>query len=152
VHYKGCGACGEAVSDRSRVGLYLTDDPPARAASNLSVDPERVRVPAGRSGHRVRMRTIVATPAVAFAVWPELGPGGRSIEVTASTPDGAVLPLLWVNDYRPEWPTPYIFQAPVSLPRGTTIATTAYFDNADAKPLATRVGVSLATARPIAAH
>ena len=64
-------------------------------------------------------------------MWPRLGPGARSIEVTAIRPDGSVEPMLWVNSYRAEWPAPYILKEPITLPAGTRLVMTAYYDNAD---------------------
>ncbi len=131
VHYR---AADEPVTDRSAIGLYFADRPPAETARNIVIGSGVVAIPARASRHRVRLGTVLSGDTSVVAVWPELGPGGRSLEVTALKPDGAVQPLLWVHDYSPEWPTPYIFQAPVALPRGTRINITAYFDNAADRP------------------
>ena len=136
VHYR---AADEPVTDRSAIGLYFADRPPAETARNIVIGSGVVAIPARASRHRVRLGTVLSGDTSVVAVWPELGPGGRSLEVTALKPDGAVQPLLWVHDYSPEWPTPYIFQAPVALPRGTRINITAYFDNAADRPSSSRL-------------
>jgi hypothetical protein len=94
---------------------------------------------------------VLGADTSVLAVWPELGPGGRSLEMTALKPDGAVQPLLWVHDYSPEWPTPFIFQAPIALPRGTRISITAYFDNAGDRPSSPRLRATVVGARRAAA-
>jgi hypothetical protein len=81
------------------------------------------------------------------AIWPRLGVGARSLEVTAIRPDGSVEPMLWVNDYRPEWPVSYILKNAATLPAGTRIAMTAYYDNKTEAALAARPSVTL-TALP----
>ena len=70
------------------------------------------------------------------ALWPQLGAGAKSFEVTAIRPDGTVEPMLWVNNYRAEWPTSYILKEPVALPAGTRLVMTAYYDNATDAALA----------------
>jgi hypothetical protein len=145
VHYR---AAEETVTDRSAVGLYLTHRDPTETASNIVVGTDALAIPARTSHHRVHLRTVLRADTSLFAVWPELGQGGRSLEITALKPDGVVQPLLWIHDYSHEWPTPYIFQAPVALPHGTKMSLTAYFENAGDRPLSSRVRATVAASRP----
>ena len=46
----------------------------------------------------------------------------KSIEVAARKPDGGTEILLFAQDLRLDWPTPYIFKDPVALPRGTEVS------------------------------
>jgi hypothetical protein len=144
IHYR---ATEEAATDRSAVGLYFDDRAPVQAARNVVIGSNAVTIPARALEHRLRLSTTLSADTSAFAVWPELGEGGRSLELTAVTPDGVVRPLLWIQDYRHDWPTPYIFQAPVMLPRGTTIRLTAYFDNAADRSSTSRLRATLAAVR-----
>jgi hypothetical protein len=144
VYYR---AAEEPVSDRSAVGLYLANDAPAQMASNIVIGSGAVSIPARTNRHRVRLSTVLRADTSAVAVWPELGEGGRSLEMTALRPDGVVQPLLWVHDYGHEWPTPYIFESPISLPRGTTISVTAYFDNPGDRSSPSRVRTTVVSAR-----
>jgi hypothetical protein len=50
--------------------------------------------------------------------------------VTAIRADGTVEPMLWLNNYRVEWPTAYVLKEPVVLPAGTRLVMTAFYDNA----------------------
>jgi hypothetical protein len=69
---------------------------------------------------------MLADDTNVLAFKPDLPPGIQSIEVTARKPDGDVRVLLLVRDAMPEWPTPYILQDPVMLPKNTELAVTAY--------------------------
>jgi hypothetical protein len=149
VYYR---AAEEPVTDRSAVGLYFADKAPARTARNIVIGSDSATIPARTARHRVRLSTVLSANTSALAIWPELGEGSRSLEVTAGKPDGVVQPLLWIHDYDREWPTPYVFEAPVSLPRGTTISLTAYFENPGERPLTSRLRVSLAGSRQGAAR
>ena len=78
----------------------------------------------------MRAETTIKAATNAGVLWPRLGPGARSFEVTAIRPDGTVEPMLWLNNYRAEWPTSYILKEPVPLPAGTRLLMTAFYDNA----------------------
>ena len=68
--------------------------------------------------------------SMVWALRPQLQRAGTalpgSIEIRAIKPDGAVEPLLWINDHRPEWQLPYVLREPMRLPRGTRIVLTAH--------------------------
>ena len=38
-----------------------------------------------------------------------------SIEITATSAEGVVTPLLWIQEFRPEWRSPYLFAQPMAL-------------------------------------
>jgi hypothetical protein len=128
----------ETVTDASEIGLYLEKDggakPAPRVATGRIADALEISAPAqtlaaGSQGHRVRTEMKIATPVSALALWPTPSDGARSIEITATTPEGVVIPLLWVKDFRPEWRSSYVLSSPVALARGTRVAMTTYFDN-----------------------
>jgi hypothetical protein len=91
---------------------------------------------------------MLKAPMVASALWPSLGVGGRSVELTAIHPDGAVEPLLWLKDYRADWPSAYVFREPVTLPAGTRLVLTAYYDNESDAPLRARPRVDVSAFTP----
>ena len=123
----------EQVSERGEVGLYFSERP-SSMASTLVLAAAAAVVPAGTSSHRVRGSITLDADMKAFAIWPDVSAGAKSIEVTAVARDGMVTPLVWVKDYRAEWPSPYVLAAPVSLAAGTKLVLTAYFENPEEKP------------------
>ena len=54
---------------------------------------------------------------------------GRSLELKLVRPDGSREVLLWVKNFRQDWPTPYVFRQPVALPAGSLLRATGYFDS-----------------------
>jgi hypothetical protein len=141
----------EPVSDASEVGLYI-DKAGAGGASVLSMQAASADVAPGGKPVRFRAELTWDEAAAVQAVYPEAGPGTASLEVTAMLPDGGVRPLLWLRDYRADWPTPYLYADPVPLPRGTKVVMTAYVVNTGELPLnaqprlhITRVPVSATT-------
>jgi hypothetical protein len=117
-HYR---SARERVIDRSQVGLYFTDAP-VRCVSDL-------RLHASGDGHgRVRAASVLAEETRILAFKPDVGNGIHTFDVRARTPDGATHILLFVKDVLREWPTPYILATPISLPAGTSLVATAYFE------------------------
>jgi hypothetical protein len=136
------GAMDEA-SGAGELGLYFAERAPAQAAASLEITAVPVSVAAGKIGERFRAETAIKNATTIAAMWPQLGPGARSIEVTAIRPDGSVEPMLWVNNYRAEWPAPYIMKEPIALPAGTRLVMTAYYDNKTAAAIAAKPALSI---------
>ncbi len=145
IGYRGTDA--DAVG-AGELGLYFAPAKPAQAASVLAITAAPVSVAAGKSRERVRTEYTVKSATTAAALWPSLGAGATSVEVTAIRPDGVVDPLLWLKDYRADWPSSYVFKEPVTLPAGTRLVMTAYYDNTGTSVLRAQPTVSV-TAVPL---
>ncbi|MBY0492975.1 MAG: cytochrome c [Cyanobacteria bacterium] len=129
------------------LGLYFAEKAPGQTPSAIEITPAPVTVAAGKIGERFRAETAIKSASTITAMWPKLGPGARSIEVTAIRPDGSVEPMLWVNNYRAEWPAPYILKDPIALPAGTRLVMTAYYDNKTNAAIAAKPSLSITAAR-----
>jgi len=127
IGYRGTA---EEASGAGELGLYFAEGKPEQVVSMLQVNAKPVTVGAGKSAERVRTELTLKAATTAAAFWPTLGQGATSVEVTAIRPDGVVEPLLWLKEYRADWPSSYVFKEPVVLPAGTRLAVTAYYDNA----------------------
>ena len=145
IGYRGAEEPG---SGETELGLYFSERRPGNVASTIELAAPAANVPASTTGQRVRTETTISAATSATAIWPMLGSGGRSIEVTVIRPDGAVEPLLWLKNYRGDWPSPYVFRDPVALSSGTRVVLTAYYDNTGDAPLQARPAVALATFTP----
>ena len=138
----------EEVSGAGELGLYFAEKPPAQTAGSIEIAPAAVTLSAGKTRERIRAESAIKTATSIAALWPRLGPGAKSFEVTAIRPDGSVEPMLWVNSYRPEWPAPYILKEPLSLPAGTRLVMTAYYDNTTDAALAAKPSLSMTALPP----
>ena len=137
----------EDASGASEIGLYFLEKAPAQASTAIEVAAAGINVAPGKKGERMRAETTIKSASTIASLWPRLGSGARSLEVTAIRPDGSVEPMLWVNNYRAEWPAPYILKEPLTLPAGSRLLMTAYYDNATDAALAAKPSVSM-TALP----
>jgi hypothetical protein len=138
----------EEASGAGELGLYFHDKAPAQTSTAIDITAAAVNVAPGKKGERLRAETTIKSASTIASLWPKVGAGAKSLEVTAIRPDGSVEPMLWVNNYRAEWPAPYILKEPVALPAGTRLILTAYYDNATDVPLAVTPSVSLTALPP----
>jgi hypothetical protein len=60
-------------------------------------------------------------PFTLDGLWPEKMPEKGSFQITAQLPDGTILPLLWLHDYKAQFGHPFLFQTPLNLPAQTVI-------------------------------
>jgi hypothetical protein len=135
-------------SGEVELGLYFHEKAPAETPQTIEITAAAVNVAAGKTGERIRAEVPLKAATSVAAMWPRLGDGARSFEITAIRPDGVVEPMLWINSYRPEWPAPYILKEPVSVPAGSRLVMTAYYDNKTDALLAAKPSVALTTATP----
>lgn len=122
---------GEETTDRSRLGLYLAGKKAGRSARTAAIKTGGVKIPANTSNHRFRTTFKIEETTEALAIQPLIFPHARSLEATALLPNGRAEVLIWVRDYRFDWQPTYYFRDPISLPAGTRIVVTAYFNNSE---------------------
>jgi hypothetical protein len=143
IGYKGNQEAGD-VPGSGELGLYFFEKPPAQTTQAIEItSAAAVNVVAGKIGERMRSETVIKAPMTIAAMWPRLGAGARSLEITAIKPDGVVDPMLWVNAYRADWPSPYILKDAATLPVGTRLVMTTYYDNKTDAAIAAKPAVSI---------
>lgn len=145
IGYRGNAEDGSGASE---LGLYFIDQRPSQVPTSVEVTAPVVNVPAGKTAERIRTETTIKTNLTAAALWPKLGAGAKSVEVTAIRPDGTVEPMLWLNNYRAEWPTSYIFKELIALPAGTRVVLTAYYANTTPAAIAAKPSLSVTALPP----
>lgn len=111
-----------------RMGLYVAE----RAAHPLGA----LQIVAEGTGaqRRLHAKQSLAAARTLVGLRVEMSPGGKSIEVRARRPDGVFVPLLWIKHFRHDWQTPFVLSTPVTLPAGSVLQATSYFDQAASTP------------------
>lgn len=115
-------APGTPVVDLPRMALYVTP----KAEHALEVIDVIGEAPAGE--RRVRATASIDAPRAIVAFRVELSPGGTSVELNARRPDGVFEPLVWIKKFSHDWQVPFVLSTPVTLPAGSVIQATTYFD------------------------
>ena len=60
-------------------------------------------------------------PLTLDGLWPRNVPDGASYQITAELPDGSIEPLLWLENYKPQFGHPFILRTDLELPARTVI-------------------------------
>ena len=132
LHYTSNGTPG---SDRSRIGLILSHQPPQQRVLMLAAANVRFAIPPGDPDYRVDAQVTLHARATLISLLPHMHLRGKSFEFRVIFPDGRSETLLRVPHYSYNWQLTYYLAQPLAMPPGTTIACTAHFDNSAANPM-----------------
>lgn len=134
VHYSAL--FGKVQPDRSEVGVYFAKEPVTRRLLSNDVRADGpFTIPAGAVSHTLRGRLgPLDSRAELVAILPHMHLLGRTMQVTASFPDGSKHCLVDVEDWDLRWQRTYFYKTPVVLPAGTMLELSATFDNSYANP------------------
>ena len=130
---------GRAESEKSRVGLYFTDEKPerplhvARTPTGFGV-VAGIDIPAGDDDYTIEAKFELPADATAVGVSGHAHYICESINLTAELPGGETKTLLDIADWDLDWQGDYHFEQPVKLPKGTVLTTTLVYDNSEANP------------------
>ena len=117
IHYR---SAKETVVEAGMIGLFAADKPTSNTAPDLVINAENSS--AGRFHAEIRMTADTKV----FALYPEIEPSVKSVEVSVKRLDGETDVLLFAKDFDMDWPTPYFFKKPVPVRRGSILSVTAY--------------------------
>lgn len=119
-----------AKSDKSTIGVYLTEEP----LSGKDIESFVVAAPAGESPKT--FSAPLTTSGRVLAIRTQVDQPYSTVEVVAVAPNGRKVPLLKLRAVRPEWPRRYWLADAVELPKGSTIEVTTTPGDPDSGPLA----------------
>jgi mono/diheme cytochrome c family protein len=130
---------GRVERERARVGLYFADAPPSRRVLTPAIPGlfglvAGIDIPAGEKHYEIAGTMTLPIDVRVLSVAAHAHYLGKEIRATATLPDGATQPLLWIRDWDFNWQDRYIYRTPVALPRGTRIDVTISYDNSADNP------------------
>ena len=129
MHYT---ATGTTMSDRSKVGIIFADEPPERQMIAGQFLNPYFEIEPGEANKQVDSMIEFTADAELFALLPHTHLRGKRWEYQITFPDGRTEPLLSVPGYDFNWQTYYVFEEPLSVPKGTRIFASAWYDNSAA--------------------
>ena len=124
----------EAVPVQASVGLYFTDEAPALRPVGIGLNSKALEIPPGNTGYVVQDRYRLPVAVDVLELFPYMHHLGKTVEVTASLPDGTEVGLLQIEDWDFNWRESYRYADPVHLPVGTSIEAKFTYDNSSANP------------------
>lgn len=138
---------GKPEADKLKIGLYFAEKPVEKVWQSLAIGPRPesirqvigleagpLRIPAGKSDHKVKSSAWLQTDATVHAVMPHMHLIGRQIKVTMTPPGGEAVTLVEVPDWDYNWQETYWFKTPMKAPSGTRIDVEAIYDNSLSNP------------------
>ena len=126
LHYT---ASGKAETDRSRLGLYLSKEPPKHELRSSVLIDYKFSIPPGASEFVTKKSRRFDKDALLYTMNPHMHLRGKWMRYTARYPDGTEEVLLNVPNYRFDWQRNYEFKEPKRLPKGTELIVEAAWDN-----------------------
>jgi hypothetical protein len=131
MHYTATGA--EAV-DRSKVGFVFAKQPPKERVINTFVFNPDMHIPPQEGNFRINARVKVLEPVKVQSFFPHMHVRGKAMEYKATYPTGESQVLCSVSRYDFNWQMTYMLAGPVSLPKGTELLVSAWYDNSPNNP------------------
>jgi tetratricopeptide (TPR) repeat protein len=116
------------------IGLYFTDDPPARTPVILRLSNQQIDIPAGDAQYVATDSFVLPVDVEVLAVQPHAHYLAREVLGTATLPDGSSRTLLSIADWDLRWQHVYRYKTPLALPKGTTVSMRYRYDNSAANP------------------
>jgi len=129
VHYTTNGTPGR---DRSKLGLTLAKEPPAREIRTGLISNPLFSIPAGAGNHEVEAEASFSEDVKVWSMHPHMHLRGKDMIFTATYPDGKQQVLLSVPRFDFGWQTDYWLAEPLLLPKGSRLRVSAHFDNSAA--------------------
>jgi hypothetical protein len=126
LHYT---ASGKAEKDRSRLGLYLAKEPPARELRSSVLINYKFKIPPGDGEFVTEKSRRFDRDALLYTMNPHMHLRGKWMRYSARYPDGTEELLLNVPNYRFDWQRNYELKEPKLLPKGTQLVVEAAWDN-----------------------
>ena len=131
MHYT---ASGQAMEDRTRVGIVFAKEPPKQAVLSLQMGNDRFVIPPGDSNYRVQVSGTLPNDALFISMFPHMHLRGKGFEYLITGPNGHVETLLKVNHYDFQWQLNYRLAEPRPIKAGTRLEWVGYFDNSPNNP------------------
>jgi len=123
---------GTPAADRTSIGLKFASEAPKTEIVVVPLATQNFVLKAGTADTRVDAEMTLNTDVTLWSAIPHTHVRGKRWEVVAAYPDGRTEMILNVPKYDFNWQTDYIFRTPLTLPKGTKLKTSAWYDNSTA--------------------
>lgn len=127
---------GKATTDQTKLAMVFAKEPPKTEVHvSGAANPKELIIPPGDPNKEV-VATMPKLPEdrVITGFSPHMHVRGKACKYEAVMPDGKVKLLMEVPAYDFNWQLQYKLAEPITLPKGTRIRFTAWFDNSTGNP------------------
>jgi mono/diheme cytochrome c family protein len=126
----------EATPDRTEYGLYFSDDPSPKEMLFLPLANQTFTIPPNDPNYRVEAVFPILTP-FPLKIWlvaPHMHLLGKKMQVEMKPRNGETQCLIRIDDWDFNWQGAYRYENPITVPAGTRLSATAYYDNSSNNP------------------
>jgi peroxiredoxin len=120
---------GVEQTDRSSVGLIFAKEAPKYEVRTRAISTNRFAIPPGDGNYKVVSASTFQRDALLLSFMPHMHLRGKSFQYRLITPDGKEEVLMAVPRYDFSWQSNYRLDKRITMPAGSRIECTAYFDN-----------------------
>jgi hypothetical protein len=131
IHYTPSGT---ATQDQLQIGLVFGEEPPRHSVRVAGLANTRLAIPPGAANHSDEASITVPWDVMLLGFVPHMHVRGKACRYEAFFPDGTRKVLLDVPRYDFNWQLRYELAEPLSIPRGSRLVFTAWFDSSDNNP------------------
>ena len=131
IHYT---VSGKETSDHTKVGLLFAKEKPAERAVTIGGNNLGFKIPPGDPNFRVDAKNVFPNGVTILNFFPHMHLRGKAFEYRVVYPDGKTETLLSVPKYDFFWQLDYRLTEPLTLPPGSRIECTAWYDNSPNNP------------------
>lgn len=132
---------GKEMKEQMTAAIYFAKEKPERQYHEVIVprgygDKTALRegIPPGEKNFKIEGTYALPIKADLVAAWGHAHYIGRTMNATATLPDGSVKKLFRINDWDFNWQGQYVYKEAISLPAGTVIKTELTYDNSADNP------------------
>lgn len=130
VHYT---ATGQLETDRTRLGLVFSKEPPRERIVARRATNRRFVIPPGDPAYRVDSAAVIEAPMRLVGMRPHMHLRGKAFQFRYVEGETSAL-LLDVPRYEFDWQPYYYLSEPVAMASGSWVECTAVFDNSASNP------------------
>ena len=126
MHYT---TSGRATTDKTRLGLYFHDEPPAHRLRQQVALNVALGIPPNTTDHMEKAYFEFDHPATIYMLFPHSHYRGKSSVFDVAYPDGRTQTILSVPDYDFNWQHSYNLTVPLDVPKGARLIHRTLYDN-----------------------
>ena len=131
VHYH---PTGKPEQDRTRIGLYYTDEVPKRHAQDIPLGSTDIDIPAGDRAYKVTDHFTIPVDVDLIGINPHAHYVCTDMYGYAVLPDGKRITLIHIPHWDFNWQQQYLYPTPLRLPADTDVRMEFTYDNSAGNP------------------
>jgi thiol-disulfide isomerase/thioredoxin len=120
---------GKATSDRTKLGIKFKKTLPEHNVRVTGIANTRISIPPNTAGHKQTAIQTIPRDVQLLSLMPHMHLRGQAFRYEAIFPDQSRVTLLEIPRYDFNWQIDYKLKEPFSLPKGSQLELTAWYDN-----------------------